>query len=322
MAADFSESFCQRLPYKGSWRAQARLRGCTKTSLKKSLHCFRILCLRTGALTDDDRRKPTLGQQLHQGLGFGAKLSLGKGPVPLFTALGILDAGKMDMELPGPRIPQRLPDAVKDSGIIRLGADAAQRPGVEVAEVDAGGDAAVHPAEGQHLLQRAQLADLPHRLRAEGDLGKARFIQRVLRPLQGVQRFFQGSFPALPAAAAGVEDDPPAAQRPAERRALEQIVHAVQPLFLVQAGGADIVRRVDAEQNPPGCGIVSHLPGLVQPQPDSMAALVFKGIQPHFFGIGRNVQTVLIPHGREAVAGACGTEPDLPLTHRVLPPRS
>ena len=34
------------------------------------------------------------------------------------------------MELPGPRIPQRLPDAVKDSGIIRLGPDAAQRPGV------------------------------------------------------------------------------------------------------------------------------------------------------------------------------------------------
>ena len=127
------------------------------------------------------------------------------------------------MELPGPRIPQRLPDAVKDSGIIRLGADAAQRPGVEVAEVDAGGDASVHPAEGQHLLQRAQLANLSHRLRAEGDLGKARFIQRVLRPLQGVQRFFQSSFPALPAAAAGVEDDPPAAQRPAERRALEQI---------------------------------------------------------------------------------------------------
>ena len=218
------------------------------------------------------------------------------------------------MELPGPRIPQRLPDAVKDSGIIRLGPDAAQRPGVEVAEVDAGGDASVHPAESQHFFQRTQLADLSHRLRAEDDLGKARFIQRVLRPLQGVQRFFQGSFPALPAAAAGVEDDPPAAQRPAERRALEQIVHAVQPLFLVQAGGA--------EQNPPGGGIVSHLPGLVQPQPDSMAALVFKGIQPHFFGIGRNVQTVLIPHGREAVAGACGAKPDLPLTHRVLPPWS
>ena len=110
-----------------------------------------------------------------------------------------------------------LPDAVKDSGIVRLGLDAAQRAGVEVAEVDAGGDASVHPAESQHLVQRAQLADLSHRLRAEDDLGKARFIQRVLRPFQGVQRFFQSSFPALPAAAAGVEDDPPAAQRPSRR---------------------------------------------------------------------------------------------------------
>jgi hypothetical protein len=60
---------------------------------------------------------------------------------------------------------------------------------------------------------------------------------------------------------------------------MEQIVHAIQPLFLVQAGGADIVRRVDAEQNPPGGGIVSHLPGLVQPQPDAAPALVFKGVQ-------------------------------------------
>ena len=26
--------FCQRLPYRGSWRAQARLRGCTKESVR------------------------------------------------------------------------------------------------------------------------------------------------------------------------------------------------------------------------------------------------------------------------------------------------
>ncbi len=131
---------------------------------------------------------------------------------------------------------QHLTDPVKDSGIVGLGPDAAQGPGVEVAEVDAGRDALVHPAESQYFLQRAQLADLPHGLRAEGDLGKARFIQRVLRPFQGIQRLFQGRLPALSAAAARVEDDAPAAQRAAELGALEQIAHAVQPLFFLEAG--------------------------------------------------------------------------------------
>ncbi len=106
------------------------------------------------------------------------------------------------MELPGAVVTQHLRHAVKDSGIIRLGPDAAQRPGVEVAEVDAGGDASVHPAEGQHLLQRAQLADLSHRLRAEGDLGKARFIQRVLRPFRVSSAFSRAAsrlcLPQLP----------------------------------------------------------------------------------------------------------------------------
>ena len=32
--------FCQRLPYKGSWRAQARLRGCTKTASKNRFIVF------------------------------------------------------------------------------------------------------------------------------------------------------------------------------------------------------------------------------------------------------------------------------------------
>ena len=109
--------------------------------------------------------------------GCGSELGFGKGTVPFFAALGILDAGKMHMEPPGTLIPQCLGHAVEDGGIIGLGLDAAQRAGVQVPEVDAGRDALIHTAQGQHLVQRAQLAHLAHRLRAEDHVGKARLIQ-------------------------------------------------------------------------------------------------------------------------------------------------
>ena len=228
----------------------------------------------------------------------------------------------MDLEPPGPRVAEGLLHPVEDRGIIGLGSDAAQRPGVEVAEVDAGGDAPVHTAQGQHFVQCAQLADLAHRLRAEGDVRKACFVQRGLCPAQGVQRLFQCSLPALPAAAAGVEDDPLPAQRLADRRALQQIVHAVQPLVLFQAGHADIIRRVDAEQDVLRRRIGGHLPGLVQPQPDAAPALVLKGVQPHPGRVGRDIQAGFVALRCKAVARARRAEPDLPLPHRVFPPRS
>src|SRR5699024_5643125 len=131
-----------------------------------------VFGLGAGALADDHRSKPALGEQLHEGGGFGAELGLGKGPVALFAPGRELDAGKVDVELPRPLVPQRLPHPVKDGGVVRFGADAAQGAGVQMAKVDAGDDALVHPAQGQHLVQIAQLADLAQRLGAE-EIGRA-----------------------------------------------------------------------------------------------------------------------------------------------------
>ena len=153
------------------------------------------------------------------------------------------------MELPGAVIVQHLSHAVQNGGIVRLGPDAAQRAGVQVAEVDAGGNAAVHAAQRQHLVQCAQLPYLAHGLRAQGHILKARLVQRSHSAAHGIQRLFQRGFPALLAAAAGVEDDASAAQRPAHRRALQQVLDAVQPLVLFQTGHADIKGQYETERS-------------------------------------------------------------------------
>ena len=227
------------------------------------------------------------------------------------------------MEPPGTLIPQCLGHAVEDGGIIGLGLDAAQGAGVQVPEVDAGRDALIHTAQGQHLVQRAQLAHLAHRLRAEGHVGKARLIQCFHGTAHGVQRFFKGRFPALLAAAAGMEDDAFSAQRPAHRRALQQVLDAVQPLVLFQAGHADVIGRVHTEQDVLRGGKGGHLRGLVQPQAHPAPTLVLKGVQAHLCGVLRHLQAGLVPLGSKAVAGAGRAEPDLPIVaHRVFPPRS
>ena len=222
-----------------------------------------------------------------------------------------------------PLVPQLFRHAVKDGSVVLFRADAAQSAGIQVAEVDAGRDAPVHRTQRQHLVQRAQLADLAHGLRAESHIGKARFIQRFHGTAHGIQRFFKGRFPALLAAAAGVEDDASAAQRPAHRRALQKVLDAVQPLVLFQTGHADIIRCVDAEQDVPLRGKDSHAGSLIQPQTHPAPTLVLKGVQPHFGGVLRHVQTAFVALGGKAVAGACGAEPNLPsFAHRVFPPRS
>ena len=227
------------------------------------------------------------------------------------------------MELPGTVIAQHLGHAVQNGGIIRLGLNTAQRAGVQVAEVDAGSNAAVHAAQRQHLVQCAQLSYLAHGLRAQGHILKARLVQRSHSAAHGVQRLFQRGFPALFAAAAGVEDDASAAQRPAHRRALQQVLDAVQPLVLFQTGHTDIIRCMDAKQDVPLGSKGSHAGGLIQPQTHPTPALVLKGVQPHFGGVLRHIQTAFVALGGKAVAGACGAEPDVPsFTHRVLPPRS
>ena len=54
---------------------------------------------------------------------------------------------KWTVEPPGALVAQHLIHPVKDGGVVGPGLDAAQGPGVQVAEVDAGRDALVHPAE-------------------------------------------------------------------------------------------------------------------------------------------------------------------------------
>ena len=184
-------------------------------------------------------------------------------------------------------------------------------------------DGKVKAAQGQHLVQCAQLAHLAHRLRAEGHVGKARLIQCFHGTAHGVQRFFKGRFPALLAAAAGMEDDAFSAQRPAHRRALQQVLDAVQPLVLFQAGHADVIGRVHTEQDVLRGGKGGHLRGLVQSQAHPAPALVLKGVQAHLCGVLRHLQAGLVPLGGKAVAGAGRAEPDLPIVaHRVFPPRS
>ena len=233
-----------------------------------------------------------------------------------------LDAGEVDVEPPGALVPQHLTHPVKDGGVVGPGLDAAQRPGVQVAEVDAGRDALVHPAEGQYFVQRTQLADFAHSLRAESHIAVTGFVQRFHGTAHGVQRLFEGGFAALFAAAARVEDDAFSAQRAADLGTLEQIADAAQPLFFLEAGHTDIIWRVDAEQDAPLCGVCGHLPGLVHPEADAMAALVLESVQSHLCRVGGDVEAGLVALCFEAVAGAGSAEPDMPLAHSVFPPRS
>ena len=113
--------------------------------------------------------------------------------------------GEVDVEPPGALVAQHLIHPVEDGGVVGPGLDAAQRPGVQVAEIDAGRDALVHPAEGQYFVQRTQLADLAHGLRAESHIAVTGFVQRFHGTAHGVQRLFEGGFAALFAAAAGDE---------------------------------------------------------------------------------------------------------------------
>ena len=233
-----------------------------------------------------------------------------------------LDAGEVDVEPPGALVAQHLIHPVEDGGVVGPGLDAAQGPGVQVAEVDAGRDALVHPAEGQYFVQRTQLADFAHGLRAESHIAVTGFVQRFHGTAHGVQRLFEGGFAALFAAAARVEDDAFSAKRAADLGALEQIADAAQPLFFLEAGHTDIIRRVDAEQDAPLCGVCGHLPGLVHPEADAVAALVLESVQSHLCRVGGDVEAGLVALRPEAVAGAGSAEPDMPLAHSVFPPRS
>ena len=155
-----------------------------------------------------------------------------------------------------------------------------------MAKIDAGRDAIIHAAQGQHLVQRAQLVHLAHRLGAEDAVPVARLIAGFYGALHRVQRLFQRFFAALLAAGAGVEDDPLTAQRLDQCAALQQIVDAVQPLVLLEAGHADIVGRVHREGDAPrGAGFAQSV-CLVVGQPHAAAALIFKGGQAKTGGVG------------------------------------
>ena len=137
-----------------------------------------------------------------------------------------------------------------------------------------------------NTVQRAQLVHLAHRLGAEDAVPVARLIAGFYGALHRVQRLFQRFFAALLAAGAGVEDDPLTAQRLDQCAALQQIVDAVQPLVLLEAGHADIVGRVHREGDAPrGAGFAQSV-CLVVGQPHAAAALVFKGGQAKTGGVG------------------------------------
>ena len=73
-----------------------------------------------------------------------------------------------------------------------------------------------------------------------------------------------------------------------------------------------------------GCGVCGHLPGLVHPEADAVAALVLESVQSHLCRVGGDVEAGLVALRLEAVAGAGSAEPDFPvtLTHSVFPPLS
>ena len=159
----------------------------------------------------------------------------------------------MRVELFGPLPRQGCGNGIQDGGVIcrgglivQLGALAA---GIQVAKIHAGNHAFIHTAKGQHFIQRAQLVHLAHRFRAKDTVAITGFIHGLNGAAHGVQRLFQCGFPALLAAAARVEDDPAAAQCLDQCAALQQVVHAVQPLVLLQAAHADVVRRMDRESD-------------------------------------------------------------------------
>ena len=85
--------------------------------------------------------------------------------VHLFPAGGILHAGKMDVQGAGPFHAQASFQGIQDGRIIPPALDGPQPPAMEVAEIHRRPDPWVHPAQGKHFLQAAQLVDLTHGLR-------------------------------------------------------------------------------------------------------------------------------------------------------------
>ena len=125
-----------------------------------------------GALADDEpAARPLLGQQLHQRLRLGAELGLGKGPVPLFAALAEYSMReKWTWNRRGPLHP---PSAVSEPcrGWRHNRLWTAMPPSVRAFRWPKSMQGVTRLstlAQGQHLFQRAQLADLPHGFRAAG----------------------------------------------------------------------------------------------------------------------------------------------------------
>ena len=187
---------------------------------------------------------------------------------------------------------------------------------IEMAEVDAGDEAFIQLADLHNLLERAELVDLAHGFRAGADVGKALRIQRLERALHRIEREGERLFPRHFTQRPGMHHDAGAPHGVYRAGALEDIIDAVVSLFLFRGREGDIIGRVEGEGDAVLPGLFTEPTGLVFPDMNAAAALVFKGVEAERFEVARHLEGGFIAELRKPCAASGGAESNHNITLR------
>ncbi len=201
-----------------------------------------------------------------------------EGAVALLPAAGgKFNVGEVAVEGAGPLPAQHLLHPVQHPGKGLRAVVRPQRAGIEMTEVDTGHQPPVQSAQLQHLLQIAQLVDLPHGLGAQSDVPQAGRVddgQQGGHPPPGnVQRLPAGAAHQRP----GV-DHHPVRPHPLGQGAGGQHI-AVVFLNALRVGQVDEVGGVEGQGNPRRPGVLPDPDRGLLPHVDPLAALVLVAVQ-------------------------------------------
>lgn len=226
-------------------RANTPLLVLTVGSCQHLFHRGCILCLGAGGFADDGRGTPLADNHLRHRLELRAEHGIRKGQVALLPALeGILDFGEVGMKSAHSVDAKAALHRFKHLPHSLRVVERTEGTGIQMPEIDAGDQPVVHPAQLQHLLQRTQLVDFAHRLRAEVDVTQPLLIQSGISSAQSILGKLQCLLAADLCTGAGMNHHPLGAHRAGGLRALEDVPDAGGALFFFQTGQRDIVGRM------------------------------------------------------------------------------
>ena len=155
----------------------------------------------------------------------------------------------------------------------------AQRAGVQMAEVHTGDEALVDLAQAQHFVQVAQLVDLAHGLRAQGDVAEALVLAHRHDLLQKGQGDVHGLLPGALHQGAGVDDHPGGSHLVRHQAAGSDIADGFLLGLRVRVCQVDEVGGVERQGHTVLLGLPTQRHGGVLLHPHPLAALVLVAVQ-------------------------------------------